>query len=171
MKIAEDVAQGLSYIHQAWRLVHGNLKLSNVLLGSDFEACLSDYCLSALSHRLPDGTIPDSAAYEPPEIRKLNYQPTAKSDVYSYGVLLLELLTGKAASEHPHLMPDDMVKWVKSIRDNGGGDTEDKRLIMLVEVAIECRANSPEQRPSMFQILKMIQEIKEAAVTQELNGT
>lgn len=167
LKIAEDVAQGLCYIHQAWRLVHGNLKLSNVLLGSDFEACLSDYCLSALSHRHPDGGNPDSAAYEPPETRKLNHQPTAKSDVYSFGVLLLELLTGKAASEHPHLMADDMVKWVRSARENGGAEAEERRLMMLVEVAIVCRVSSPEQRPTMWQVLKMIQEVKEGGVEEE----
>ncbi|KAL8230928.1 hypothetical protein R6Q57_000706 [Mikania cordata] len=167
LKIAEDVAQGLSYIHQAWRLVHGNLKLSNVLLGSDFEACLSDYCLSALSHHPPLAGNPDSTAYEPPETRKLDQQLTAKSDVYSFGVLLLELLTGKGATDHPHLMPDDMVNWVKAMR---GDDAEDNRLMMMVEVAIVCRVSSPEQRPTMWQVLKMIQEIKEAAVTEELNG-
>ncbi|KVI06684.1 Leucine-rich repeat-containing protein [Cynara cardunculus var. scolymus] len=163
LKIAEDVAQGLCYIHQAWRLVHGNLKLSNVLLGSDFEACLSDYCLSALSPRHPE----DPAAYDPPEIRKLNHQPTAKSDVYSFGVLLLELLTGKPASEHPHLMADDMVKWVRSARENGAVEAEDRRMMMLVEVAIVCRGSSPEQRPTMWQVLKMIQEVKEGGGVQE----
>ncbi|GJU71591.1 probable inactive receptor kinase [Tanacetum coccineum] len=171
LKIAEDIAQGLSYIHQAWRLVHGNLKLSNVLLGSDFEACLSDYCLSALVNHLPETINPESTPYEPPETRKLNHQSTAKSDIYSYGVLLLELLTGKPAIDHPHLMPDDMVKWVKATRDNGGGDSEDNRLIMLVEVAIVCRVSSPEQRPTMWQVLKMIQEIKEAAANEEVNET
>ncbi|KAK9054329.1 hypothetical protein SSX86_025407 [Deinandra increscens subsp. villosa] len=167
LKIAEDIAQGLSYIHQAWRLVHGNLKSSNVLLGSDFEACLSDYCLSALSQRPLDGSNPDSSAYEAPESRKSNHQPTAKSDVYSFGVLLLELLTGKPATEHPHLMPDDTVKWVRLMRDNGGGDEEDNRLVMMVEVAVVCRVSSPEQRPAMWQVLKMIQEVKEAGVTEE----
>nr|GEX25923.1 probable inactive receptor kinase At5g67200 [Tanacetum cinerariifolium] len=170
LKIAEDIAQGLSYIHQAWRLVHGNLKLSNVLLGSDFEACLSDYCLSALVNHLSETINPESTPYEPPETRKLN-QSTAKSDIYSYGVLLLELLTGKPAIDHPHLMPDDMVKWVKAARDNGRGDSEDNRLIMLVEVAIVCRVSSPEQRPTMWQVLKMIQEIKEAAANEEVNDT
>ncbi|MFS7972786.1 putative protein kinase RLK-Pelle-LRR-III family [Helianthus anomalus] len=169
LKIAEDVAQGLSYIHQAWRLVHGNLKLSNVLLGSDFEACLSDYCLSALVDGGGGNVDSDSAAYEAPETRKLNHQPTAKSDVYSFGVLLLELLTGKPATEHPHLMPDDMVNWVRSMRAMNGG--EDNRLIMMVEVALMCRVSSPEQRPTMWEVLKMIQEIKEVAVTEELNET
>ncbi|KAK2976973.1 hypothetical protein RJ640_020190 [Escallonia rubra] len=76
LKIAEDVAQGLSYIHQAWRLVHGNLKSSNVLLGSDFEACLTDYCLSVFAN-LSNDDDPNSAAYKAPEIRKLNHQATA----------------------------------------------------------------------------------------------
>ncbi|KAM0060660.1 putative protein kinase RLK-Pelle-LRR-III family [Helianthus debilis subsp. tardiflorus] len=166
LKIAEDIAQGLSYIHQAWRLVHGNLKSSNVLLGSDFEACLSDYCLSTLSQHPPDC---HSSAYEPPETCRLNHQPTAKSDVYSFGVILLELLTGKPAPVHPHFGPDDMVNWVRSVRENDGGDVDHSRLMMLVEVAVVCRVSSPEQRPTMWEVLKMIQEIKDA--TKEAAGT
>jgi serine/threonine protein kinase len=62
LKIAEDVAHGLAYIHQVSSLVHGNLKSSNVLLGRDFEACVTDYCLAFLT----DSSLiedPDSAAY------------------------------------------------------------------------------------------------------------
>ncbi|XP_060199400.1 probable inactive receptor kinase At5g67200 [Lycium barbarum] len=173
LKIAEDVAQGLSYIHQAWRLVHGNLKSSNVLLGSDFEACIADYCLSVLA--VPtDDEDPDSTAYKAPEIRKLNHnnhhyrQASAKSDVYSFGVLLLELLTGKHPSEHPYLMPDDMIHWVKSTREDHDGIVgEDTKLEMLLEVAMTCRVSSPEQRPTMWQVLKMIQEIKEAVTMED----
>ncbi|KAK2995214.1 hypothetical protein RJ640_006953 [Escallonia rubra] len=161
LKIAEDVAQGLSYIHQAWRLVHGNLKSSNVLLGSDFEACLTDYCLSVFANPSNDDD-PNSAAYKAPEIRKLNHQATSKSDVYSFGILLLELLTGKPPSQHPYLVPDDLINWVRSARDEDGGD--DNRLVMLLEVAIGCSATSPEQRPTMWQVLKMIQEIKEVVM-------
>lgn len=173
LKIAEDVAQGLSYIHQAWRLVHGNLKSSNVLLGSDFEACIADYCLSVLAIP-PEDEDPDSLAYKAPEIRKLNHnnhyhcQASAKADVYSFGVLLLELLTGKHPSEHPYLMPDDMIHWVKSTREDHDGSTgEDSKLEMLLEVAMACRVSSPEQRPTMWQVLKMIQEIKEAVIMED----
>ncbi|KAJ8538108.1 hypothetical protein K7X08_014648 [Anisodus acutangulus] len=173
LKIAEDVAQGLSYIHQAWRLVHGNLKSSNVLLGSDFEACIADYCLSVLA--VPsDEEDPDSTAYKAPEIRKLSHnhphhrQASAKSDVYSFGVLLLELLTGKHTSEYPYLMPDDMIHWVKSTREDHDGTVgEDSKLEMLLEVAMACRVSSPEQRPTMWQVLKMIQEIKEAVIMED----
>lgn len=162
LKIAEDVAQGLSYIHQAWRLVHGNLKSSNVLLGSDFEACLTDYCLVALACRSTEDD-PDSTAYKAPELRKFNHrEATSKSDVYSFGVLLLELLSGKHPSQHPFLTPDNMTKWVKSSRNEEV--QEDDRLEMLLDVAMACSATSPEQRPTMWEVLKMIQEIKEAVM-------
>ncbi|GMI91130.1 hypothetical protein like AT5G43020 [Hibiscus trionum] len=164
LKIAEDVAQGLSYIHQAWRLVHGNLKSSNVLLGPDFEACLSDYCLAALVTSFPDEG-PDSIACKPPETRNSNHQATSKSDVFAYGVLLLELMTGRLPSQHPFLVPDEMMHWLRSCREDEGGD--DERLGMLLEVAIACSLSSPEQRPTMWQVLKMLQEIKEAVLMED----
>ncbi|KAE8715663.1 putative inactive receptor kinase [Hibiscus syriacus] len=164
LKIAEDVAQGLSYIHQAWRLVHGNLKSSNVLLGPDFEACLSDYCLAALVTCVPDED-PDSIAYKPPETRNSNHEATSKSDVFAFGVLLLELLTGKPPSQHPCLVLDEMMHWLRSCREDDGGD--DERLGMLIEVAIACSLSSPEQRPTMWQVWKMLQEIKEVVLMED----
>ncbi|XP_022768727.1 probable inactive receptor kinase At5g67200 [Durio zibethinus] len=164
LKIAEDVAQGLSYIHQAWRLVHGNLKSSNVLLGPDFEACISDYCLAAIVTSAPEHD-PDTIACKPPETRNSNHQTTSKSDVYAFGVLLLELLTGKPPSHHPFFAPDEMMHWLRSSREDDGGD--DERLGMLLEVAIACSLSSPEQRPTMWQVLKMLQGIKEAVSTED----
>lgn len=165
LKIAEDIAQGLSYIHQAWRLVHGNLKASNVLLGPDFEACLADYCLAALSADTPPEDDPDNLSYKAPETRNACHRATSKSDVYAFGVLLLELLTGKPPSQHPFVAPDDMMTWVRSSREEDGG--EDERLSMLLEVAIACILTSPEQRPTMWQVLKMLQEIKEAVLMED----
>lgn len=167
LKIAEDVAQGLAYIHQASKLIHGNLKSSNVLLGSDFEACITDYCLAALAD-LSASDNPDSAGYKAPETRKSSRRATAKSDVYAFGVLLLELLSGKPPSQHPFLVPTDMPGWVRAMRDDDGG--EDNRLQLLVEVASVCSVTSPEQRPAMWQVLKMIQEIKESVTIEENSG-
>lgn len=169
LKIAEDVAQGLSYIHQAWRLVHGNLKSSNVLLGSEFEACITDYCLSVLAEASLADDDPSLWAYKAPEIRKSDSEATSKSDVYAFGVLLLELLTGKPPSQHPYLTPNDIVHWVRSARDVADGGSDENRLAMLLEVAIACSVASPEQRPNMWQVLKMLQEIKEAALMEEEN--
>ncbi|KAE9586823.1 hypothetical protein Lal_00004487 [Lupinus albus] len=165
LKIAEDVAQGLSYIHQAWRLVHGNLKSSNVLLGPDFEACITDYCLTVLANPSSFSEDVVSAAYRAPETRNSNHQPTPKSDVYSYGILLLEIITGKSPSELPFLVPGDMLSWVRSMRDDNGG--EDSRMDMLLQVATTCSLISPEQRPTMWQVLKMLQEIKEIVLVED----
>ncbi|XVE87081.1 hypothetical protein DITRI_Ditri18aG0087700 [Diplodiscus trichospermus] len=164
LKIAEDVAQGLAYIHQASRLVHGNLKSSNVLLGTDFEACLTDYCLAVLADSSSTDD-PDSVAYKAPENRKSNRSLTPKSDVYAFGVFLLELLTGKHPSQHPVLVPLDMLEWVRSMREDDGGEYH--RLGMLTEVASVCSLTSTEERPAMWQVLKMIQEIKESAMMED----
>lgn len=165
MKIAEDAAQGLCYIHQAWRLVHGNLKSSNVLLGSDFEACLTDYCLVALAPGPPPEEEANSIPYKAPEILKSDHsEATCKSDVYSFGVLLLELLSGKHPLHHPNLTPNRMMSWIRSVREEDSGEN---RLEMLLEVAMACSVASPEQRPTMWQVLKMIQEIKEVVLRED----
>ncbi|CAN8251405.1 unnamed protein product [Cochlearia groenlandica] len=168
LKIAEDVAQGLYYIHQtsSSALVHGNLKSTNILLGQDFEACLTDYCLSVLTDSSsPDD--PDSSSYKAPEIRKSSRRPTSKCDVYSFGVLIFELLTGKNASRHPFMAPNDMLDWVRAMREEEEGGGEDNRLRMMTETACLCRVTSPEQRPTMRQVIKMIQEIKESVLAEE----
>ncbi|GAY50295.1 hypothetical protein CUMW_125490 [Citrus unshiu] len=164
LKIAEDVAQGLAYIHRASWLIHGNLKSSNVLLGADFEARLTDYCLSVLSDS-SSAEDPDTVAYKAPETRKSSRRATSKSDVYAFGVLLLELLTGKHPSQHPYLAPPDMLEWVRTMRVDDG--REENRLGMLTEVASVCSLKSPEQRPAMWQVLKMIQEIKESVMAED----
>lgn len=164
LKIAEDVAQGLAYIHQASRLIHGNLKSSNVLLGADFEACVTDYCLAVLADS-SSNEDPDSAGYKAPETRRSSSRATSKSDVYAFGILLLELLTGKHPSQHPFLVPTDVPNWVRAMRADDG--CEENRLGMLTEVACICNLTSPEQRPTMWQVLKMIQEIKESVMVED----
>lgn len=162
------MAHGLAYIHQVSNLIHGNLKSSNVLLGVDFEACITDYCLAFFADpSFPEGA--DSAAYKAPEARKSSRRASSKSDVYAFGVLLLELLTGKHPSQHPFLAPMDLQDWVRAMRDDDG--TEDNRLEMLTEVASICSATSPEQRPAMWQVLKMIQGIKESVTMEDTAPT
>ncbi|PUZ49222.1 hypothetical protein GQ55_7G308900 [Panicum hallii var. hallii] len=160
LKIAEDVAQGLAYIHQASRLVHGNIKSSNVLLGSDFEACLTDNCLSFL---LESSEVKDDAAYRAPENMKSNRMLTPKSDIYAFGVLLLELLSGKPPLQHSILVASNLQTYVQSAREDEGVDSD--RISMIVDIAAACVRSSPESRPAAWQVLKMIQEVKEADTT------
>ncbi|KAK1291113.1 putative inactive receptor kinase [Acorus calamus] len=168
LKIAEDIAQGLAYIHQTSRLVHGNIKSSNVLLGPDFEACLSDCCLSFLRPEPSndnEDNPPSSSGYRAPEVQKSKNGQTAKSDIFAFGVLLLELLTGKPPAQHPVYATENLPQWVSSVREDEG--CEDERLMMLVDVAAACVRGAPDGRPTAWQVVKMIQEVKEIGVGED----
>ncbi|KAK0574204.1 hypothetical protein LWI29_019716 [Acer saccharum] len=175
LKIAEDLASGLLYIHQNPSLTHGNLKSSNVLLGTDFESCLTDYGLTA-AFRDPDSLEEPSAAsmfYRAPECRDMRKPPTQQSDVYSFGFLLLELLTGKTpfqdlVQEHG----SDIPRWVKSVREEetesgdepaSSNDASEEKLQALLNVAMACVSLSPENRPVMREVLKMIRDARAEA--------
>ncbi|CAL9150497.1 probable inactive receptor kinase At5g67200 [Musa acuminata AAA Group] len=158
LKIAEDVAHGLGYIHQASRLVHGNVKSSNVLLGSDFEACLTDNCLAFL---MKPSDNEDDIGYRAPESQNSNGGLTPSSDIYAFGVLLLELLTGKRPSQQPVLVETTLPVWVRSMREDVIEGADDERLMMIIDIAAACVHLSPDSRPTAWQILKMIEEVKE----------
>eukprot|EP01018_Ginkgo_biloba_P006851 Gb_34421 [translate_table: standard] len=177
LKIAEDVAHGLAYLHQASRLIHGNLKSSNVLVGGDFEACITDFGLTVFDSEQSEDT--NLLGYKAPEC-KSNKKIGPKSDVYSFGVLLLELLTGKTPLQSfLNGQAMDLQKWVHSIREEmeGGLDgsvsatenSEDK-VVMLLNISMACVSSSPEQRPTMRQVLRMIEEVKETQVASSQSG-
>lgn len=104
LKIAVDVARGLNYLHFDRAAPHGNLKASNVLLeGPDLNARISDCCLhrlmtqSGTSEQIQDAGV---LGYRAPELASSKKPiPSFKSDVYAFGVLVLELLSGKCAGE------------------------------------------------------------------------
>ncbi|KAJ7565587.1 hypothetical protein O6H91_02G065800 [Diphasiastrum complanatum] len=102
--IAVDIASGLTYLHLEHRLPHGNLKAANILLdGPEFDGRLADYGL----HRLltSAGTSiqlfnASALGYLPPElVGGKKSKPTLSADVYAFGVILMELLTGKCAGD------------------------------------------------------------------------
>ena len=174
LKIAEDLANGLLYIHQNPGSTHGNLKSSNVLLGSDFESCLTDYGLNLF--RDPDSLDEPSATslfYRAPECRDIRKPTTQQADVYSFGVLLLELLTGKTpfqdlVQEHG----SDIPKWVSSVREEetesgddptSGNEASEEKLQALLNIAMACVSLMPQNRPTMREVLKMIRDTRAEA--------
>ncbi|XP_042502890.1 inactive leucine-rich repeat receptor-like serine/threonine-protein kinase At1g60630 [Macadamia integrifolia] len=174
LKIAEDLATGLVYIHQTPGMMHGNLKSSNVLLGSEFESCLTDYGL--MSFRDPESVEEPSTSslfYRSPECRDPWKPLTQQSDVYSYGVLLLELLTGKTpfqdlVQEHGAEIP----RWVRSVREEetesgddppSGNETSEEKLGTLLNIAMACVSLNPESRPAMRDVLRMVRDARAEA--------
>ena len=175
LKIAEDLATGLLYIHHNPGLAHGNLKSSNVLLGSDFESCLTDYGLT--SFRNPDSLEEPSATslfYRAPECRDIRKPSTQQADVFSFGVILLELLTGKTpyqdlVQEHG----SDIPRWVRSVREeetesgdepaSSGNEASEEKLKALLHIAMACVSLAPDNRPTMREVLKMIRDSRAEA--------
>ncbi|XP_065847187.1 LRR receptor-like serine/threonine-protein kinase GHR1 [Euphorbia lathyris] len=104
LKIAVDVARGLNYLHFDRAVPHGNIKATNVLLdGPDLNARVADYCLHRLMTQA--GTIEQILdagvlGYRAPELAASKKPlPSFKSDVYAFGVILLELLSGRCAGD------------------------------------------------------------------------
>lgn len=145
-----------------------------MLLGSEFESCLTDYGLTAF--RDPDSLEEPGASslfYRAPECRDVRKPLTQQADVYSFGVLLLELLTGKTpfqdlVQEHG----SDIPKWVKSVREeetesgddpSSGNETSEEKLGALLNISIACVSLLPENRPAMREVLKMIRDTRAEA--------
>ncbi|KAL5211743.1 hypothetical protein ABZP36_022590 [Zizania latifolia] len=176
MKIAEDIAAGLVHLHQSppAGIVHGNLKPSNVLLGPDFESCLTDYGLvPTLLPSHADLASSVSVLYRAPETRA-SHLFTPASDVYSFGVLLLELLTGKAPFQDlVELHGDDIPSWVRAVREEeteSGGESAsaggaEEKLSALTSIAAACVEADPARRPTTVEVLRMVREARAEAMS------
>ncbi|KAM0943229.1 putative transferase, protein kinase RLK-Pelle-LRR-III family [Dioscorea sansibarensis] len=120
LKIVKGVARALAYLHETQHMKkvtipHGHLKSSNVLLDESFEPLLTDYGLEPviIQTRASQGMV----VYTSPEFLQYG-RANKKSDVWSLGILILELLTGKSAGNYERRGKGgdtDLVRWVKSV--------------------------------------------------------
>lgn len=142
LKIAVDVARGLNYLHFDRAVPHGNLKATNVLLaGADLNARVADFCLHRLMTQA--GTIEQILdagvlGYRAPELAASRKPlPSFKSDVYAFGIILLELLTGKCAGDVVSSEDGgvDLSDWVRlRVTEGRGADCFDAALVPELSV-------------------------------------
>ncbi|XWS71979.1 hypothetical protein CRYUN_Cryun02cG0001300 [Craigia yunnanensis] len=166
LRIALSTARGIAHLHVYGKVVHGNIKSSNILLRQDHEACISDFGLNPLF----GNTTPPSrvAGYRAPEVLETR-KVTFKSDVYSFGVLLLELLTGKAPNQ-ASLGEEgiDLPRWVQSVvQEEWTAEVFDvelmryhsieEEMMQLLQIAMNCVSTVPDERPAMQEVVRMIE--------------
>ncbi|XP_027330043.1 probable inactive receptor kinase RLK902 isoform X2 [Abrus precatorius] len=175
--IVLGAARGIAYLHSHGPTSsHGNIKSSNILLTKSFEARVSDFGLAYLA--LPTSTPNRVSGYRAPEVTDAR-KVSQKADVYSFGIMLLELLTGKAPT-HSSLNEEgvDLPRWVQSVvQDEWNTEVFDMELlryqnveeemVKLLQLALECTAQYPDQRPSMDVVAGKIEEICHPSVVIE----
>lgn len=183
MKIAQGMARGLFYLHNNENVIHGNLTSSNILLDELTNAKIADYGLSRLMTPAANTNVIATAGalgYRAPELSKLKKANT-KTDVYSLGVIILELLTGKSPGEAMNGV--DLPQWVASIvKEKWTNEVFDlelmkdasiigDELLNTLKLALDCVDPSPSARPEVQQVLQQLEEIRpEAAASSGPSG-
>ncbi|WOL18333.1 putative receptor-like protein kinase [Canna indica] len=182
IKIALDIARGLEYLHEHCNppIIHRDLKSSNILLGSDFNAKISDFGLAVPVgyHNRSSLKLSGTVGYVAPEYL-LDGKLTEKSDVYAFGVVLLELLMGrKPVEKTAPSQCQSLVTWampqltdrskLPNIVDPVIMNTMDlKHLYQVAAVAVLCVQREPSYRPLITDVLHSLIPL----VPVELGGT
>ncbi|XP_068638496.1 pollen receptor-like kinase 4 [Aristolochia californica] len=175
LRIVKGVARGLSFLHMELPtliLPHGHLKSSNVVLGENFEPLLTDYGLDPVMSKDAKHLL---VAYQSPEYAQTG-QVTRKSDVWSLGILILEILTGKYPA---NFLPQggsnddaDLAGWVNSVvREEWTGEVFDKdmertrnaegEMLKLLTIGLGCCELDMGKRWDLEKAAKKIEELKE----------
>ncbi|KAB5537755.1 hypothetical protein DKX38_015288 [Salix brachista] len=195
LRIAKGTARGLAYLHECSprKFVHGDVKPSNILLDNEFRPYISDFGLNRLinitgnnpssSGGFMGGALPYLKStqtertnnYRAPEARVSGNRPTQKWDVYSLGIVLLELLTGKSPELSPTTSTSveitDLVRWVRKgfEEEKPLSDMVDpmllqevhakKEVIAVFHVALACTEADSEVRPRMKIVSENLERI------------
>ncbi|KAL4205278.1 hypothetical protein AMTRI_Chr01g113800 [Amborella trichopoda] len=174
LKIIKGVARGLAFLYQElpdFILPHGHLKSSNVLLSLSNEPLLSDYALGPLINQ--PCASQSMVAYKSPEFIQL-HRTTKKSDVWTLGILILEILTGKfpAQALRQGKGGTDLPTWVNSVvreewtgevfdGDIGGYKSGEGEMLKLLQIGLGCCEIEVDKRWDMREAFMRIEELKE----------
>ncbi|XP_031110185.1 putative kinase-like protein TMKL1 [Ipomoea triloba] len=181
-RISMGIARGLDYLHTAFEIpiVHGNLKSKNILLDGHFRPRVSDFGLHLLLTPTAGQEMLETAAvqgYKVPELIKMK-DASEESDIYSLGVILLELLTGKEPMDEytfpakDTLLPNvvktaiiedritDLFHPIVLGQSNGKKEAVEDHILELLRLAMVCCSPSPSLRPTVKEVLTRLEEIE-----------
>ncbi|XP_039687023.1 probable leucine-rich repeat receptor-like serine/threonine-protein kinase At3g14840 [Medicago truncatula] len=171
-KICVGIARGLAYLHEESRLkiVHRDIKATNVLLDKDLNPKISDFGLAKLKdegYTHITTRIAGTYGYMAPEYAMHGYL-TEKADVYSFGVVALEIVSGKHNTmNRPRDECFSLVDWVHLLNEEGnimdlvderlGEDFKKEEAMIIINVALLCTHVSPMHRPTMSSVVSMLE--------------
>ncbi|KAB1210472.1 hypothetical protein CJ030_MR6G010768 [Morella rubra] len=174
-RVAFGAAHGLEYLHEHCnpKIIHRDLKAANILLDDDFEPVLGDFGLAKLvDSKLTHVTtqVRGTMGHIAPEYLSTG-KSSEKTDVFGYGITLLELVTGQRAIDFSRLEEEEDVLLLDHIkklqRENRLDDIVDRNLKTydtievetIVQVALLCTQSSPEDRPTMAEVVEMLRGV------------
>ncbi|RDX68871.1 putative inactive receptor kinase, partial [Mucuna pruriens] len=166
LNVAAKIAEALAHMHEEFLengIAHGNLKSSNILFDKNMDPCISEYGLM-MAENQDQFVLSKNTGLKSKDL----IAATFKADVYAFGMILLEVLTGKVIKNDGF----DLVTWVNSVvREEWTVEVFDKsiisqgaseeRMMSLLQVALRCVNPSPNDRPSMSQVAVMTHALKE----------
>nr|KYP65106.1 LRR receptor-like serine/threonine-protein kinase RCH1 [Cajanus cajan] len=176
-KIALGAAEGLCYLHYDCKpqIIHRDIKSNNILLDEVFQAHVGDFGLAKLidfSYSKSMSAVAGSYGYIAPEYA-YTMKVTEKCDIYSFGVVLLELVTGRSPVQ-PLEQGGDLVTCVRRAIQASVPTSElfDKRLnlsaqktveemSLILKIALFCTSTSPLNRPTMREVIAMLIDARE----------
>lgn len=175
LKIAVGAARGLAFLHTSEKLIFRDFKAANILLDGDYNPKISDFGLVKLG---PSGgeshvstRIMGTYGYTAPEYMATGHL-YVKSDVYGFGVVLLEMLTGRRALDTNRPSgQQNLVDWAKPYLTKTGmlrtimdermaGQYSPKAALQAAQVTLKCLAPEPKSRPSMKEVLETLERIE-----------
>ncbi|GAV79492.1 Pkinase_Tyr domain-containing protein [Cephalotus follicularis] len=183
IRISNGIAKGLDYLHTGFQnpIIHGNLKSKNILLDRSYQPYISDCGLHLLLYPTAGQEMLEASAaegYKAPELIKIK-DASEETDIYSFGIILLELLSGKEPiNENP--TPDDDFYLPTFMRNavldhritdmyhpdmlqcnssDGRCLVSEEDILKFFQLAMACCSASPSLRPNTKQILMKLEEI------------